>query len=393
MLAPEGAVRRKNGAARLFLRPSFAVKYRVRRQPKPAASPRRAAAGSLGRTARSIRQRPSASKRRLSCSTPVWLASGSSSAPSAQRTAPRRPEAGIPPISPARPARTSPSALSHRPPAKCALTSVEVERGERQRREQRPGAQLRRSCRRRRSRGARPSPRPRSAPSRLVAAQRQPRPAEEQRQQVEPRLDVAERHRAELRLLERARPQAAARLARGEAAAAERRTSRAATRSGSRATSAKAKAATKKTARPSGRRNRISAPAPASVASADERAVGIGLRAQPLDDEAAALEPRRASRTGPAAARRRSATLARAGPCAAIRAPVKPASAAVRPIRLSTGSAAARRRRAPPAPAARPRLGERDDGGAVAGLGGVERVGRAAARPAASRARARRART
>src|SRR5205085_10847254 len=58
------------------------------------------------------------------------------------------------------------------------------------------------------------------AASRLVAMQRQPRPAEEQRQHVEPGIDVAEQDRAELGLAQAPHPQPPLDLARGEALAA-----------------------------------------------------------------------------------------------------------------------------------------------------------------------------
>src|SRR5688500_4655255 len=57
---------------------------------------------------------------------------------------------------------------------------------------------------------------------RLVGAgEGQARPAEEQRQDVQPRRDVAERNRPDLRFLQRPQPDGAGRRARGEAAIAE----------------------------------------------------------------------------------------------------------------------------------------------------------------------------
>ncbi len=111
---------------------------------------------------------------------------------------------------------------------------------------------------------------------------------------------------AELRLLERAEPEAALRLARGEAAAVEAEPAGRDPQRQQRDQRESKKAARKKTVR----RERQADPhqrLPRPERDlGGERAVGIGLRAQPLDDEAAPLEPRRPSRTGPAAGRRRA---------------------------------------------------------------------------------------
>ena len=101
-----------------------------------------------------------------------------------------------------------------------------------------------------------------------------------------------------------------------------------------------AKAARKKTARPREAESASAAPRPERRFDG-QRPVAVRLGPQPLDHQAASAPAPRPSRTGPAAAPRRSRRSRAPAPAAAMRAPVKPASAAVRPIRLSTGSGAA----------------------------------------------------
>ena len=179
----------------------------------------------------------------------------------------------------------------------------------------------------------------------LRPLQRHPRPAEQQRQDVEPRLDVAERDRPDLRLLERAEPDGcrSPRARRGRARRG--RTSR-----------ARAGAAAGRPARTGRRRGRTRSGPAAAGSSSALRAPGTRLRRQASDrcwPGRAAMSTTRPlllqlGHPGEEGLRPRGVDARRwraSVPAPAIRAPAKPASVAVRLTRASIGSG----RRARPA--------------------------------------------